>query len=128
MKIKTLVLSLIFLSVWGCNSKEPQTQQEEEESQLTGLYNELEVLAQSETCGNAADWSFTPLGSKPCGGPWRYLSYSLNMDTASFLNLVEQLRVNELAHNERWGLISDCSSPQEPADIECQNGLPIFTY
>ena len=41
------------------------------------LRTEIESIASNRACMDGSDCSFVPLGSKPCGGPWDYLVYSM---------------------------------------------------
>ncbi|MGY8915908.1 MAG: hypothetical protein ACKVJF_12610, partial [Flavobacteriales bacterium] len=66
--------------------------------------------------------------SKPCGGPQGYIAYSSSIDTTAFLELIEEHKSAEKENNEKQGLISDCSVPDEPTGIICENEEAILVY
>ena len=54
-------------------------------------------------------------GSKPCGGPWRYLAYSAEAtDSVGLTALVDEFNQLEARLNEEEGRASDCSMVQRP--------------
>lgn len=134
MKPLLLTKSLYFLltiglmvSPFSCEDEEIPSQQEEAEY-IDELFRTIEDMANSVDCVNAEEWLFTPFGSKACGGPVGYIAYSSSIDTVAFLQFVEDHRAQQQAFNEKWNIMSDCSSPLEPTGVVCENGNPVFTY
>ena len=126
---KYLFFTLILISILGCATKVPaKNTAEEDAAQLQIKRAAIEALSESETCTNPLDCTYTPFGSKPCGGPWSYIAYSNNIDLVNFLNLVEEFRLEEEAYNIKWGAISDCSLAPEPSEVDCQDGLAVLVY
>ncbi len=71
--MKRIAIFLIALLVASCElaTNEPLLISEEE---LSKAQTEIIRLAESVPCTNASEWKFTPMGSKACGGPARYLA------------------------------------------------------
>jgi len=99
---------------------------EEDLAALQQMRANIEAIAESEPCTNAAYWSFTAIGSKACGGPQGYIAYSNNIDVASFLDLVEAYTLAEQAFNIKWGIFSTCDLALMPNGVSCVNGEPVF--
>ena len=123
-------LSIVFLLLIGVNfsCSDDEISRAQEAEILQEMFAEIESLASSEVCEDASEWTFTAYGSKACGGPIGYIAYSTNIDTESFLNQVEEHRIAQDEFNEKWGIISDCSAPQEPEDVICEDGNPVLVY
>ncbi len=85
------------------NAAPPSDDLETLEAQIIELIGD----AEASTIGQCA---FIPFGSKPCGGPWRYLVYSTQTTNEATLEQYVA-RYNELddARNRQEGLVSDCS-------------------
>jgi len=128
MKYVTIIFLLTTLAFRSCSNDDKNSSQEQEAQQLSEMFAEIEALASSESCDDASEWTFTSYGSKACGGPIGYIAYSQNIDTELFLQKVEEHRTAQQAFNEKWGIISDCSVPQEPDTVVCENGEPVFEY
>lgn len=86
------------------------------------------AIAESEPCVNVDDWLLIGIGAKPCGGPRGYIAYSINIDTETFLALVEDYNKNAQEYNEKQGLISDCAIVSPPSSIKCENGKAVLVY
>lgn len=104
----------------------PNTTFEEDFAALQQMLADIEAIAESEPCVNSADWAFTAIGSKACGGPQFYIAYSNNIDVPSFLNSVAAYTQAEQEYNIKWGIISTCDLALMPNGISCVNGEPVF--
>jgi len=125
---KSILIAILFLiSIISCSSNH-ELSQEEEAQNLREMFSEIENLAQSIGCENAAEWTFIAYGSKACGGPIGFIAYSVHIDVELFLELIEEHTVKQMAFNEKWGISSDCSVPSQPTGVICQNGNPILNY
>lgn len=89
---------------------------------------EIKNMVQKISCVADSEWRITPIGSKGCGGPTGYISYSVEIDTTIFLKKVNEYTTGQKEFNNRWGTVSDCSIPQKPKSIVCENGRPKFVY
>jgi hypothetical protein len=94
---------------------------------LIELEKEIIALSESVTCTNSAEWKFTPIGSKACGGPLRYIAYHQSLEK-EFLDLVDQYTVQQEEYNRRNNVVSDCMLALPPKSVTCEGGRPIFTF
>ena len=126
---QTLMKRLIFviLTVLSLGCQDNATQEEELEV-LNNMFAEIEMLANSVACENAADWNFVAYGSKACGGPQGYIAYSNQIDVNAFLRLVENYTTAEREFNLRWGVASDCAFVTPPSEVLCENGVAVLNY
>jgi hypothetical protein len=91
------------------------------------LEREINALSESVTCTNSAEWKFTPMGSKACGGPLRYIAYHQSLEK-EFLDLVDQYTVQQEEYNRRNNVVSDCMLALPPKSVTCEGGRPILTF
>jgi hypothetical protein len=70
------------------------------------LEREINALSESVTCSNSAEWKFTPMGSKACGGPLRYIAYHQSLEK-EFLDLVDQYTFQQEEYNRRNNVVSE---------------------
>lgn len=108
--------------------KRELTEQEKEHRKLMVIFDEISTLSYSISCTNSNNWNFTAYGAKACGGPQGYIAYSNEIDVPSFLQKIATYTQAEKDYNVKWGIVSDCSSPNEPKSIECKNGYPSLKY
>jgi hypothetical protein len=123
--MKNVFLILFALLCFGCQSN---NNQEEEQQALEAMFDEIEILANSIACENAADWSFVAYGHKACGGPQGYIAYSNQINVNAFLRLVENYTTAEREFNLRWGVASDCALVTPPSEVLCENGVAVLNY
>ena len=103
---------------WGGESSE-----EEDQERLKALYDEIVEYIGTPRCSGGDDCRFIGVGSKPCGGPWRYLVYSAStLDEDHLRSLVEAHAAFEAYLNEKYGYVSTCNVPPEPV-LECRDGI-----
>lgn len=125
-----LLLGTILIScttLISCD-KNSELTQEQEAQKLQIMLSEIENMAGSVDCENPADWTYTPIGKKGCGGPKGYLAYPTTIDTVKFLSLVEAYTLAEERYNHKWGIISTCDLPPAPVDVTCENGKAVLRY
>ncbi len=87
-------------------------------------FMEQEILAmiQDKSCQGERICGTIAFGSKPCGGPWKYLIYSLTPAEVEVLReKVEDYNVLEAEVNHREGKISDCFMVSPPP-VTCLDG------
>lgn len=99
--------------------------QDEEQVQMKNLIKEIDSLISTETCTNAADWKFTAIGAKPCGGPSSYIAYPEKLKE-QVLPKITQLTSMQSAFNTKYNLTSDCAVVMPPVEISCENGKAIL--
>lgn len=111
-----------------CKKEAIQLSQEEEARELQVMSERIMEIAGSVDCEDASGWAFTPIGSKPCGGPDSYIAYPTSINTIQFLALVERYRQAKMQFNTNWGLISDCMVAPAPREVVCEEGVPVLVY
>lgn len=68
------------------------------------------------TAESTASCRLIAFGAKPCGGPWRYLVYSVEAtDSVRLADLVDEYNQAEAKLNREQGRVSDCSVARRPA-------------
>ncbi|MEM9686636.1 MAG: hypothetical protein AAF934_06905 [Bacteroidota bacterium] len=125
-----LLLGVTFIScttLVSCDKNNELTQ-EQEAQKLQQMLSEIENMAGSINCEDSANWTYTPLGKKACGGPKGYLAYPTTIDTVKFLSLVEAYKTAEERYNNKWGIISTCDLPPVPFGVTCENGKAVLVY
>lgn len=104
------------------------TNQEKDYQKLMTLFSEIETLARSVSCTDSNEWSFTGYGTKACGGFQGYIAYSNKINVSDFLEKVTTYTKKEHEYNKKWNIVSNCSVPSKPSEVNCVNGLPVFKY
>ena len=119
----TLLTGIFTLLVALACEKQPIMVTPEAESLLLErLHDEIDSLSAAYPCHDPAEWRFTSIGEKPCGGPAGYVAYYAEMDTASFLNKVAIYTERQRAYNAKWNTVSDCLFLSPPSRIVCEDG------
>ena len=124
--MKRIAIFLIALLVVSCElaTTEPILVTSEE---LLSAQAEIIRLAESVPCTNASEWKFTPMGSKACGGPARYIAYHQSVER-ELLDLVERFTSLQNAYNEKNNVISDCMLVGPPRTVQCEANKAILVY
>jgi hypothetical protein len=104
-----------------------ESDRDTEKQNLQKMYDEIIALSSSSTSCDG-DWNFTAIGSKPCGGPEKYIPYSLQINTVEFLNKVNFYNIAEMEFNEKWNIFSNCDFVTKPKSVVCVNGKATLVY
>ncbi|WP_264564944.1 hypothetical protein [Flavobacterium sp. N3904] len=125
-KFLFIAFSILFFS---CNNDDSSSQQTEMRN-LTKMYEEIISISMvnNSPCVNPAEWSFTAIGSKACGGSTGYIPYSLKINVPEFLKKVENYTNAQAAFNKKWGIMSTCEIILPPTGVDCVNGKPTLIY
>ena len=125
-KFLFIAFSIFFFS---CNNDDASSQETENQN-LTKMHDEIISASMVNTtpCADPAEWSFTAIGSKACGGSTGFIAYSLKINVSEFLKKVENYTKAEDAYNKKWGIISTCDIVLPPTRVDCVNGKPILMY
>lgn len=125
-KLVFIAFGFLFLS---CNSDDSSSKETETQN-LTKMYDEIisASMVNSTPCIDPAEWSFTAIGSKACGGPASYIAYSLKINVTEFLKKVENYTNAQDAYNKKWNIISTCEMMMPPTGVDCVNGKPTLIY
>jgi hypothetical protein len=88
---------------------------------------EKEIIAYitSDKC-SPGGCGFMAFGSKPCGGPWKYIVYPKSIDIEKLTQMVNAY--NELQHqyNLQTNAVSDCMFVMPPTEVVCVNGVCVI--
>lgn len=128
MKILNYLTLVCLLPLFFSCESEAYDERGADEKLLARLYSEIESLSKQRPCEDAAEWSYTEIGSKPCGGPSGYIAYSTQIDTEYFLDRVELYTTLQREFNEKWGVSSDCAAEPTPIGVECVDGEARLIY
>jgi hypothetical protein len=110
------------LALPGCARRPPAAEQSRDTVSLTALRESIARQVEPATCSSPNVCRTLAMGAKPCGGPRRYLVYSiLSSDSARLANEVARYNQAEERMNRERGLVSDCSVVVEPK-VSCQSG------
>ena len=90
---------------------------------------EIQILTLSESiaCTNSAEWRFTAMGSKACGGPTKYIAYHQSVEQ-DFLELVEEYTFQQDQYNRSNNVVSDCMLLVPPRTVTCEGNKPVLVY
>lgn len=105
-----------------------KTSKKEDEAALNEMLKAVKETAQINTCTSPTVFSIIPIGSKACGGPVEFIPYNRGIDTNCFYQLVNFYGEQMQKYNTKHGIISDCSVPQMPKGVKCENNKPVITY
>lgn len=95
--------------------------QKYDQAQLDKLKASIESEAKGESCTNASDWAFAPMGIKSCGGPQQYIAYPKKIES-SILPRINEYTDKVRIFNEKYNIMSDCMVITPPSYIKCVNG------
>ncbi|GAA3631625.1 hypothetical protein [Flavivirga jejuensis] len=119
----------ILLVAPGCTSSDNDTPTYESElSELSLLKAEIETLASTSVCNETSECKFIALGSKPCGGPWTYLTYTTSINVEQLQAIVKEYNQKEAVFNTKWDIPSDCALTLQPTSINCENNDCVLMY
>jgi hypothetical protein len=105
---------------WGSESSEEQDQ-----ARLKMMEYEIVEYIGTPECSGDDDCRVIGVGSKPCGGPWKYLIYSAStLDETHLEALVAEHAAFEDYMNWKYGYMSTCDVPPIPVP-ECRDGVCV---
>lgn len=87
------------------------------------MSDEITALAKPLTCKTDSDCATIEMGTKPCGGPWKYLLYSKKNPKASALKKkISDYNQLDTKINEAQQTMSDCMVMMKP-EPKCVNSV-----
>ncbi|MFN3997832.1 hypothetical protein [Algoriphagus sp.] len=122
MKNLLWIIGLLLFASFSCEDTSEKTYKLGE---LEELGKEIQALSESVTCTNSSEWRFTPMGSKACGGPIKYIAYHQSIEQ-KFLDLVTQYTKLQAEYNQKNNVISDCMLVASPKSVTCEGGKAIL--
>ena len=104
------------LSVLACATNTPDsTSSERPMTGLDSLGAEIDRRILDSQASDIGSCRLIALGSKPCGGPWRYLGYSSEVvDSVELASMVSEYNELEAKLNREEERASDCTMVQRP--------------
>lgn len=123
--MKNLIWIPIFLLLISFGCEDSIKDQSVDLDQIEELEKEIISLSQSIPCTNSTEWKFTPMGSKACGGPVKYIAYHQSVEER-FLELVNQYTLKQEQYNLLNKITSDCALVSPPRNIICEGGKPFL--
>ncbi len=92
---------------------------------LESMADEIYDLIGEANCDDVENCRYIAFGSKPCGGPWEYLTYSISVtDSVMLARKVRAYYRFQDEMNHRYGYASDCSMPNNPI-LGCVEGACV---
>ena len=115
----TLVVGiLIFVTACGPKTPAPDSRADAGESP-DALRADVLQLVGEPACSDVSQCRSIAFGSKPCGGPWSYLVYSVQTaDSARLATAVANYNARETQLNRDLGRASDCRMVTAPR-LDC---------
>ncbi len=132
--MKKTIVTLGFMSLFmlvtamTCDEEEISTPCENTKLELLEFKTTITAMASTSICSEEFECRFIAFGSKACGGPWEFITYTTSIDTLAFASLVAEYNQMESNYNINCNVISDCSTPQPPIGFDCVDNrcIPIF--
>lgn len=113
---------LAFVLFFSCKNNDLLGDEEADNLKLTQLYIEVETFAQNKACAGD-DCRVMAMGAKACGGPTRFIIYSLSKTDEKILaEKVKAYTDFQKELNTKYNRISDCAMLLPP-NVDCVNGL-----
>ncbi len=121
--LKSMFLMLfLIVSAFQCRDDAEIVPEMSDENKLKNLEAEISALITDKVCGTERRCGVIGFGDKPCGGPLKYLVYSLNEANEKILvDKVSTYNALQKAINIKNGFVSDCALALKPK-VECVAG------
>jgi hypothetical protein len=95
------------------------------QSPLDSVLRVVQTLTSDRACDDVSQCRAMAFGAKPCGGPWRYLVYSIRTtDSARLAEAVGAYNAAEAELNRQEGRMSDCRVVEMPT-LACRMGACV---
>lgn len=104
-----------------------ENSQKYDQARLDKIKSSIEEDIAKEECTNTADWTFSPIGSKACGGPISYIAYPKKIES-TLLPKIELYKNVMSEYNKKYNITSDCMMAAEPTSVKCENGKAVLVY
>ena len=119
---RAFVVILSCAALLGCEEK---FDEESDRALLAKMEQDIVSLIGEPRCQNDNACRFIAFGAKPCGGPWRYLIYSVEtVDRALLEDRVAAYNDFNSLLNRRYRWYSDCSVPSIPI-VGCRDSTCV---
>ena len=95
-------------------------------SELETKNQEIQDYINSFSCSETSGCGFIAFGSKPCGGPRKYLLFSNDVDLEKLNQMVKNYNELDEQYNKQTNAISDCMYQLPPTEVKCINGVCVI--
>jgi hypothetical protein len=95
-------------------------------SELETKNQEIQDYINSFGCSETSGCGFIAFGSKPCGGPRKYLLFSNDVDLEKLNQMVKNYNELDEQYNKQTNAISDCMYQLPPTEVKCINGVCVI--
>lgn len=113
---------LAFILIFSCRKNDIIADEVADNLKLSQLGTEVETFAQNKACAGD-DCRVMAMGAKACGGPTRFIVYSLSKtDEKTLAEKVKAYTDFQKELNTKYNRISDCAMILMPT-VDCVNGL-----
>lgn len=124
--MKILLNFFLFVGIFA-SCEQLANEAEVTRAQLDQQLDEINSFIASANCSTGDECRFIAYGSKACGGPQGYLLYSTGIDEEKLKSMVARYTAAEDEYNKANGITSDCSIPNPPSKMGCEDGKCIKT-
>lgn len=118
MKVFSTILLIVLL--FACKEEKEQPTAADLSNQMEVINNEIEAMI-STSCTTSSQCMASAFGAKPCGGPWKYILHSTDIDLQKLNTLLGEYYELNVQYNEVSGIGSFCDFVTKP-DVECVSG------
>ena len=118
---KILALSLM-LQCFQCSDKN-ESSDLITSAQLETKNQEIQNYINGFACSESVGCNYIAFGSKPCGGPRKYLLFSNSVNLIHLQEMVKNYNEMDRLHNIQTNAISDCMYAMPPTEVKCINGV-----
>lgn len=125
--MKSFIWSMLVILLASFSCTDEQDSLRQDLLDLDQLRSKIVALSESVSCTNSDEWKFTPMGSKACGGPERYIAYHQSVEKR-FLELVGQYTFRQEEYQRKNGMASDCMLVVAPRTVSCEGGKAVLIY
>ena len=98
---------------------------EQEREELRMMIRAIENRIAGYPCSDPAEWKYSPIGAKPCGGPSSYIAYPIAIEY-EIISQINAFSAKQAAFNKKHGLMSDCAIVPPPSGITCKDGKAVL--
>jgi hypothetical protein len=124
LKYRAIFAVIIIAFVIHCGDS---FEEKHDKAVLEALREDILNMIGEPACFVDGQCRYIAFGSKPCGGPWEYLIYSMAVsDSVQLVEKVTYYNEYEDMMNHKYGYGSDCSVPETPT-LGCVDGVCVDT-
>ncbi len=117
-----IFLSFFFFVGIFASCEQLANEAEVTQAHLEQQFTEIKSFIAKANCSTGNDCRFIAYGSKACGGPQGYLLYPAGLDEEALKKMVAKYTSAEDEYNKANGILSDCSLPNPPSKLDCEDG------